>query len=110
MNKAIQENLSKYEGTIIYRKVMRLFLGAMLVPASMVAGADESFQNNALLNPSEGQLMAEARGRIMIYDGLDNEVVDRALDEQYGRIENMMFVRIQHTQPDSEVSIEDDGC
>lgn len=69
----------------------------MLAPASMAASADESFQHNALFNPSKGQLMAEASGRIMIHNGLDNEVVEHALDEQFGRVEHMMFVRIQHT-------------
>ena len=46
----------------------------------------------------------------MIYDGLDEEVVERALDEQFDRIEHMMFTRIHHAGPDGTVSVEDDGC
>ena len=46
----------------------------------------------------------------MIYDGLDNTVVERALDEHFDRIEQMMFVRTRHTEPDGGVSYEDDGC
>jgi len=46
----------------------------------------------------------------MIYDELDEEDVERALDEQFDRIEHMMFTRIRHTEPDGAVSVEDDGC
>ena len=55
-------------------------------------------------------LLAEAKGRVTIYDGQEHRVVDRALDTQFHRIENMMFVRTRETSPDGEESIEDDGC
>jgi hypothetical protein len=78
------------------------------VPVSVVA--DDSFQMNALFNPGKAQLQAEARGRIMIYDGLDEEVVERALDEQFGRIEHMMFIRTRRAGPEGAVIVEDDDC
>jgi len=87
-----------------------LLLGTLLVSAPLAAGAEDRFQMNALFSPGQSQLQAEARGRIMIYDGLDEEVVERALDEQFGRIEHMMFTRTRHTEPDGDVSVEDDGC
>lgn len=65
---------------------------------------------NALLNPSQGQLAAEERGRVMIYDGLDNRVIEHALDTQFERIDHMMFIRIQHIEPDGTVTVEDDDC
>jgi hypothetical protein len=48
----------------------------------------------------------------MIYDGLDNEAVERPLDEQSGRIEPMMFIRIRQTQggDDEEDTVVDDDC
>jgi hypothetical protein len=46
----------------------------------------------------------------MIYDGLDAKVVDKALVEQFDRIENMMFVRITHVKENGEIEYEDDGC
>ena len=64
--------------------------------------------DDILFNPSESMLRAEARGRVTIYDSLDSEVVDRALDEQFSRIENMMFVGIRHTLPDGSVEADDD--
>jgi hypothetical protein len=63
---------------------------------------------NQLLNPSAGQLRAEQRGRVAIYDGLYESTVDEALDTQFGRIENMMFVRVTHTTPEGDEWAEDD--
>jgi hypothetical protein len=87
-----------------------LLLGAVLVPQSFAAGGEDGFQYNALFHPSQSQLAAEARGRVMIYDGLEGDDVERALDTQFNRIEHMMFVRTRETQPDGEVYVEDDGC
>ena len=75
--------------------------------ASQTLVADDSldqFYRTVLLNPSKAIQVAEARGRVIIYDGLDNEVVDRAMDSQFDRIENMMFVGIRRTQPDGSVT------
>jgi hypothetical protein len=87
-----------------------LLLGTLLMSAPFAAGAEDSFQMKVLFEPGEATLQAEKRGRVMIYDGLDEEVVDRALDEQFDRIEHMMFTRIRHTGPDGIVIVEDDGC
>jgi hypothetical protein len=109
MNTSIQKYLASETGTIC-RALTALLMGMLLATVATTADAEDSFQQNALFNPSNSQLQAEARGRIMIYDGLDNAVVERAMDEQFDRIEHMMFVRIRNTQPDGEVSYDDDGC
>ena len=92
------------------RMLVGLLVGTLLATLPPGAIAEDSFQMNALFSPSQAQLRAEARGHIMIYDSLDEQVVERALDEQYERIENMMFTRIRHAEPDGDVSVEDDGC
>ena len=66
------------------------------------------WNRNQLLAPSAGQLKAEQRGRVAIYDGLHESTVDTALDTQFGRIENMMFVRVTHTTPDGDEWADDD--
>jgi hypothetical protein len=79
--------------------------------ASQTLVADDSldqFYRTVLFNPSNAIQVAEARGRVTIYDGLDSEEVDRAMDTQFDRIENMMFVGIRHTMPDGSVEEEDD--
>lgn len=88
----------------------RLLLGVLLVSATFGAGAEDSFQMKVLFEPDTSMLQAEARGHVMIYDGLDEAVVERAFDEQFDRIENMMFTRVRHAEPDGEVITEDDGC
>lgn len=46
----------------------------------------------------------------MIYDGIENKVVETAMTEQFDRIENMMFVRIHYLDEDGEIMFEEDGC
>ena len=74
--------------------------------ASTSAAGD--WNRSQLLNPSTGQLRAEQRGRVAIYDGLHESTVDRALDTQFGRIQNMMFVRVTHTTPEGDEWSDDD--
>jgi len=113
MNTAKHVPVSRETRTLIHRLIVGLLLGAVLTPLPTPVGADDSFQQNTLFNPSRGQLKVEARGRVMIYDGLDSETVERALDTQFERIENMMFVRIHRKETDddgTEEPVDDDGC
>ena len=93
--------------TIKYLDLVKL---ALLSSLSTSAFADDTeWQKKTLLEPPEYLLIAEAGGRVMIYDGLPIEVVDTAMDEQFDRIDHMMFTRIRHQTPEGE-QVEDDGC
>ena len=91
------------------KEVCKLMIPVLLVASSSLH-ATESYQLKVLFTPSDSILLAEAKGRVMIYDGLKSETVDLAMNEQYDRIENMMFVRTQYKQEDGEYEVEDDGC
>ena len=89
---------------------LSVLLSSLLILGSSTAFANDSYQLMMLFTPTHSMLKAEARGRIMIYDGLDIETVNRAMNEQFDRIDNMMFVQIHHPQDDGEQTVEDDGC
>ncbi|MCK5665039.1 MAG: hypothetical protein KAI17_16225 [Thiotrichaceae bacterium] len=87
--------------------VNKMILLSLLATTTSVL-AEGSFQQNILLSPSSNMLLAEAKGRVMIYDGLKNETVNTAMTEQFDRIQNMMFVRTQYVQESGEYEAEDD--
>ncbi len=93
------------------RKV-RLAVTLAITLGSHLGQADEegssSYDESILLSPSKAVLLAERKGRVTIYDGLEHRVVDRALDTQFARIENMMFVRTRESLPDGSWEIDDD--
>lgn len=92
------------------RGLAGLLSALLLAPVPLPAVAEDSYQLGMLFQPTESQRAAEARGRVMIYDGLDEQVVERALDEQFERIDSMMFVRTRHSEPDGDAVYDDDGC
>jgi hypothetical protein len=95
-------------------------LAATLVGSSITVDADVSdIELRRLFEPTEAERAAEAEGRIYIYDGLTDRDVQRALDEEFGRVDSMMFIRTRKTDDDGEikrdentgeVEVEDDGC
>lgn len=78
---------------------------------SPVVGA-ESWQERRLMQPTAAEQMRERRGMVFIYDGLEHGTVQRAMDEHFDRIQNMMFTRIHHLPPGGvgTAAVEDDGC
>ncbi len=99
-----------------------------LVPAALaafttVAGADDErmrdWQVSMLFNPNEHQLEVEQKGRVMIYDGLYSAEVNQAMEQQFDRIEHMMFTNTIVTDEAGKplrnpktglVMVEEDGC
>ena len=96
-------------GTVI-RAVKFILLASLLTLIINPVHAANDFYQSALFSPSDSLLKAEARGRIMIYDGIDIATIEKAMDEQFERIDNMMFIRILHPTSDDEFVAENDGC
>lgn len=107
-------------------RVALIFLGLSLAGAVSVAhagqpgpwGKIEKWQNNRLFQPTSGQKAQEAKGKVVIYDGLTDATVDKALDQNFDRIQNMMFIRVIRTgktgkpirKQDGSAEVEDDDC
>ena len=72
-----------------------------------------------LFEPTPAELKAERAGRIFIYEGLRDRDVERAMEEEFDRIDSIMFIRLQVTDEEGEplkdpetgaAVYQDDGC
>ena len=98
---------------------MLVIIAAMLI-RPVTASAADSWQIKMLFDPTPNQLeMEQMRSRIMIYHGLKDVEVTSAMDDQFDRIEHMMFTGTVATDSRGEALIdeetgepvvEDDGC
>ena len=69
------------------------------------------WQLKRLLQPSEQDLRLEQQhGKVLIYDGLYSKDIDQALNEQFGRIDHMMFVRVKVEKKNGEIDVQEDNC
>lgn len=96
------------------------------VLAGLLAACPDAFASDLreielrrLFEPTPAELRAEAGGRIFIYEGLRDVDVERAMDEEFKRVESIMFIRIQQTDEKGKARkdpttgaamAEDDGC
>ena len=97
-----------------------MFYGVALCLCSASALAENAlpstdqldYQERLLLHPTTKQLAAEQDGRVRIYDSLEIGLINTALDQQFNRIDHMMFSRIHHPPPSGAgpAAVEDDGC
>ncbi|MDH5445929.1 MAG: hypothetical protein OEY52_10250 [Gammaproteobacteria bacterium] len=102
-------------------------MALLLIPVTQTSAAqslngEPSFMNwqlKRLFRPSEQQLQAEQNGFIFIYDGIKSNDVEKVMQEQFHRLDSMMFTGIIITNEDGEPVIdpktglamrEDDGC
>lgn len=72
------------------------------------SAAAEGFQERRLLAPTATEEHLERQGQVYIYDGLREATVDRAMDTQFDRVQNMMFVGTRYTTETGEEYANDD--
>ena len=100
---------------------MKYVAGTVLLAMATGALAEElrDIELRRLFDPTEAEVASEAEGRIYIYDGLTDVDVQRALNEEFDRVEHMMLILTKNTderaaiQRDTEtgaVEYEDNGC
>jgi hypothetical protein len=100
---------------------MALLLGIVFLGVSEIVSAADvrEIELRRLFEPTPSELAQEEKGRIYIYDGLRDKDVQRAMEQEFERVENMMFIRETKTDDKGEVLkdpetgqelVEDDGC
>jgi hypothetical protein len=100
---------------------MKEVIGWVLFFVSGIISAGElsEIELRRLFEPTAAERQQESKGRIYIYDGLTDKDVARAMDEEFERVESMMFIRLKPTDEQGEVLkdpesgeelVEDDGC
>ena len=106
---------------ITQRLIGILLITGISVPAIATAGDDRmrGWQLSLLFEPGEQQVRMEKKGRVMIYDGMHTADIQRAMDEEFDRVENMMFTNTIVTDPAGKpmtdpqtglVMVEEEGC
>ena len=102
---------------IVWAGALLVFMGATAPAAPADPLTD--WQQRRLFHPNEVQLHNERQGRIFIYDGLSDKLAQRAVDEQFHRVEHMMFTNTIVTDQTGEpvrdeetgdIVQEEDGC
>lgn len=82
-----------------------------LLGSAALADPDTDWQLEMIHEPSAAQMKVEERGRVYIYDRLDDADVELAMNMQFDRLDNMMFVRtkpkVETTGQETE-SVDDD--
>lgn len=101
---------------------MNLFLKYLLLfslCSLAYAGDLYEIEKRRLFSPTPAERAADARGQIYIYDGLRDLDINHAMDQEFDRIENLMFIRTKKTDQTGETLkspetgadiVEDDGC
>jgi hypothetical protein len=90
----------------MYRTAMTLAALATLQLAAFPVQAEDDalyrWYRERLFQPNERQIAEERAGKVVIYDGLLDTDVARALDEEFDRVDAMMFIRTVVTEPSGE--------
>ena len=96
-----------------------ILLSASCIQTAIGEEAPGDWQSRRLMHPTADELQRERAGHIMIYDGMTDRQVSTAMDDQFGRIQSMMFTRVVITDPQGApaedpvtgaILTENDGC
>ena len=92
-----------------------LFAGVVPLSGLNSAAADEDriyqIQKKRLDRPSRVVRKAEQlRQSVFIYESMKQQDVENAMEQQFDRIENMMFIKTRLLNEEGEEEIEEDGC
>ncbi len=114
----LKDKIYALSGSLLFL-INTFFVPVQADELDQIAMAMEQWQYNRLFNPSQADRKAEKNGDVIIYDGLTDVTVKQAIDENFDRMQNMMFTRTVVTDENGnpridpftgEKVVEDDGC
>ena len=82
--------------------IARVGLILALTAGPTYAADVSKIEKRRLFEPTPSELQEEASGRIYIYEGLTDKDVERALNEEFERVDSMMFIRVKPTDEEGE--------
>lgn len=99
------------QGLILVALLGAVPASSVLAEAPGAAGPvyADNWQLRRLMQPTESELLREALGEVVIYDGLTDKQVESALSLHPQRIRNMMFVGTILTDDDGAPRMDDHG-
>ena len=90
------------------RKLAAIVAMSTVLNGAVQAAVASEWDRKLLFGPSVALLEREKAGNVTIFDGVLSTDVDRAMDEQFDRVESMMFVRTLHPVEEGAYEAEDD--
>lgn len=98
---------------------LRLIPILLMTSAPAVSADWQDAQLRRLFEPTKAELKQERGGRVYIYESLTTADISRAMDQEFDRVDSMMFIRVQVADDKGEVikdpdtgdaMVQDDGC
>jgi hypothetical protein len=77
--------------------IAAMAIGMILLSATAHAKDLRDIELRRLFDPTPTEIRQERAGRVYIYDGLKETDVERAMGEEFSRVDSMMFIRVQPT-------------
>ena len=90
------------------RKLAAIVAMSTVLNGAVQAAVASEWDRKLLFGPSVALLEREKAGNVTIFDGVLSTDVDRAMDEQFDRVESMMFVRTLYPVEEGTYEAEDD--
>ena len=80
--------------------------------------AYRQLETRRLFEPTESEMRNEAAGSVYIYEGMTDRAVNQAMEDEFERVEHMMFINTVRTDaegkplrdPDTGLIAADDDC
>ena len=96
--------------------ILLVLTGGVAAPAAMAEAPGavvpvyaDNWQLRRLMQPTEGELLREAQGEVVIYDGLTDKQIESAMSLHPQRIRSMMFVGTIITDDNGAPQMDDYG-